>query len=313
MRNLVIGASGQVGKALLETLHKKNEEIIGTFNKTQFNSSLITNDILPGKLVKLDLLDKINTEKLIADINPDIIYLPAAETNVDYCEQHPETAEINCTPIYNIIDSINNISIKLNRKRKPLIIFYSTDYVFDGENGPYKETDFPCPINVYGEQKLRAEICLSRLYEHYIIIRTSGVFGSEIKNKNFVNRLVQSLREGKEIILPDDEFLSPTFSLDLADATLKIINNIGLSLRNYTDNIVNICGGEIISKYDFAVNIAKTFYVPANLKRIKSRDIVRPAKRPLLGGLNVEKVEMLIGRKMMHYRDCLETMHKNLV
>ncbi len=171
MRHLIVGASGQVGKALIETLYKKNEEIIGTFNNTPFNQSNITNDILPGKLVKLDLLDKFYTERLISDINPDIIYLPAAETNVDYCEDHPETAEINCTPIFNIINAINNISAKLNRKKQPLIIFYSTDYVFDGENGPYKETDLPCPINIYGEQKLRAENCLSRLYEHYIIIR----------------------------------------------------------------------------------------------------------------------------------------------
>src|SRR5260221_5829179 len=215
MRHLVIGASGQVGKTLLETLYGKNEEIIGTVNNTPFNSSLITNDILPGKLVRLDLRDSFYTERLISDINPDIIHLTAAETNVDYCQEHPETAEVNCTPIYNIITSINNISTKLNRKKQPLIIFYSTDYVFDGENGPYKETDSPCPINVYGEQKLRAEICLSRLYEHYIIIRTSGVFGEEIKNKNFVNRLVSSLKENKEIMLPDDEFLSPTYSLDL--------------------------------------------------------------------------------------------------
>lgn len=311
MRHLIIGASGQVGKALLETISKKNEEVIGTFNKTPFNSSLIINDILPGKLVKLDLLDKFYTERLIADINPDIIYLPAAETNVDYIEQHPETAEINCTPVYNIINSINNISVKLNRKKQPLIVFYSTDYIFDGENGPYKETDLPCPINIYGEQKLRAEICLSRLYEHYIIIRTSGVFGFEIKNKNFVNRLVQSLQENKEISLPDDEFLSPTFTLDLADITIKLIDSIGLSLRNYTNNIINISGQNTVSKYNFGKDIAKVFGFKDNLIPIKSRNIVRPAKRPLNGGLNIEKVEMFTGRKTMHYIEGLNIMQKH--
>ncbi len=125
--------------------------------------------------------------------------------------------------------------------------------------------------------------------------------------------MVKSLQKNKEITLPDDEFLSPTFSLDLADATIKVINNIGLSLRNYTDNIVNICGDNVISKYDFALNIIKIFNFKNELKITKSRNIVRAAKRPLLGGLNTEKVENLIGRRMMHYIDGLKIMHKNFV
>lgn len=305
LRHLIIGASGQVGQALLKTIHNKNEEVIGTYNNTSLYSKF-TNEIPNGKLFKLDINDSKSIEKLIIEINPDVIYITAANTNVDYCELNiDESYKTNYLSITNIVSAINNIKIKCNRKKEPLLIFYSTDYVFDGEKGLYSESDIPNPINIYGKHKLLAEQYLKENAQHYIIIRTNGVFSGG--NTNFVGRLVQNLKKNNIAEISDDEFGTPTYALDLADATVRVVENVGCGLRNSKNAIVNLVGRDYVSRYDFALNIALIFNCDSNLiKPIKSISLSRAAKRPLLGGLNIDLAENLIGRKMMNYIDGLK-------
>lgn len=135
LRHLVVGSSGQVGRSLLNLIHNKSEEVIGTYYNNS-PSSLFTNQIPPGRLFKLDITNQKSIEKLIVEINPDVIYLPAANTNVDYCELNQKESYLtNYIGSTNIVIAINNIREKLNRKKEPLLVFYSTDYVFDGEKG----------------------------------------------------------------------------------------------------------------------------------------------------------------------------------
>ncbi len=305
VRHLILGASGQIGNSLLRIIHNRSEEVIGTFNNTSLNHTY-TNQIPPGRLFKLDINNYKQIEKLIIEINPDVIYIPAANTNVDYCElNEKESYQTNYIAITNIISAINNIKNKLKRNKEPLVVFYSTDYVFDGEKGLYNETDIVNPINVYGKHKLLSEQYLAENSKHYIIIRTNGVFSCE--SKNFVGRLVENLKNGKECTIPDDEFGTPTFAPDIAEASLRLVENIGYGLRNEQKPIVNLVGRDYTSRYDFALSIASIFNCRSNLiKPVKSVSLNRPAKRPLLGGLNIDLAENLIGRKMMSYIDGLK-------
>lgn len=311
LRHLIIGSSGQVGEFLVKTISKNNEEVISTYNKTNIYNN---NHSHPGKLFKLDITDSKAVERLVAEINADVIYIPAANTNVDYCElNQEETNKTNLGGIINIINSINNLKLKNKSKKEPLLVFYSTDYVFDGLKGLYSEKDITNPINAYGMQKQLAEQIIQAESKHYIIIRTTGIFGPESQGKNFVSRLVKNLRDKKEATISDDEFGTPTYAPDLADATLKLVNNIGYGLRNETNNIVNIAGRDYLSRYQFALNIAKTFNCDQNLIiPIKSETLNRPAKRPLLGGLDIDLAESLIGRKLMSQFDGLMDMKKYL-
>ena len=310
MRNLIIGAFSQVGSSLLNNLYNKSEEVVGTYNTTNLSNSFY-NELPYGQFLKLNINNYKDIEKILVDINPDVIYVPAANTNVDYCELNSKESYLtNYIGITNIVSAINNIKEKYSRRKEPLLVFYSTDYVFDGEKGLYTENDIENPINIYGKHKLLAETYIKENSKYYIIIRTNGVFSNE--NKNFVGRLVENLKAGKEATISDDEFGTPTYAPDLADASVRLVENIGYSLRSDQTPLVNLVGREYVSRYEFALNIAEIFHCNSNLiKPVKSESLNRPAKRPLLGGLKIDLAENLIGRKMLHYIDGLKNLKSN--
>src|SRR5258706_3771678 len=158
-RSLIIGASGQVGWHLTNILTELNHE----FTATHYNSS-IENSIF------LNICNKEDVFRWIETINPSVIYFPAAITNVDYCEQNPEKSyEINVLGVENIVEATRYLEAQL--------VFFSTDYIFDGRNGPYSEEDIPAPLCVYGRQKLIAENIIAMKLTNYIIIRTTVVYG----------------------------------------------------------------------------------------------------------------------------------------
>jgi dTDP-4-dehydrorhamnose reductase len=308
MRHLVIGGSGQVGESLLKTLHKRNEEIIGTFYKTSLwgnsNPEGFVDNIPPGKLFKLDITNSKDVSRLIDDIHPDIVYVPAAQTDIDYCELNTEeSAIINVGGLSNVVDAVN----KLKRKQ-PLIIFYSSNQVFDGTSQNV-ENDLPNPLNIFGQQKLDAEKYLKKYGNHYVIIRTNDLFGIDQRERNFFSKIIKTLREEKEYFAVEDEFISPTYVPDLTDATLKIINNLGHFLRSNT--IVHISGKELVSQHKFTLDIAKIFnFNSALIKPVKSKELKSFAKRPEISGLNVNFVEDIIGRKLMTYIQGLTAIKK---
>jgi dTDP-4-dehydrorhamnose reductase len=311
MRHLVIGASGQIGEQLVKTLVKNREEVIGTFFATPLNEWNIQKS--PGKIFSLDITKESSVEHLIADVNPDVIYIPAANTRVDYCEEEPEsTWLVNVIGVKNIVTTINNIRKDHHQRIEPLLVFFSSDYLFNGEHGPYNEGALPDPICEYGRQKLAAEHYISTQSNHFIILRTSGVFGPESQGKNFVLRLAKNLSEGKEAIVPCDEFGTPTYAPSLADATFKIVKNASQNFRAYTTQIINLAGPKTITRYEFAKNIAEAFGYDTNLiKPAFSGHIKRAAKRPLKAGLTTDKLDSIVGRKLLGHLDALKELKQS--
>ena len=178
--NLVIGASGQVGEHLLTALQESGRSVLGTYHQHQTEG-----------LVPLDLRESRQTADLIQQCAPQTIYLPGALTNVDYCETHPEDSRaINVTALQGVVHAANAIGAG--------VVYFSSDYIFDGRSGAYTEDQPANPICEYGRHKLAAEHYISLNAAKFLIIRTTVVFGWEAQGKNFVSRLISDARRKAE-------------------------------------------------------------------------------------------------------------------
>lgn len=302
MKHLVIGASGQVGEALCQALSQ--EAVIGTYNMKE-------PDYLSVPTLRLDVSDSEAVNSTIKYHEPDIVWLTAAMTHVDRCEFQSLSHKVNILGPKNVIDACNN----LDRKRKPVIVFFSTDYLFDGKDGPYDENAIPNPLNRYGMQKLQAEHLLSTTYSHFIIIRTCWVYGPESQGKNFVTRLVNNLKQGKSANIRP-EISCPTYAPDLAKAAVDILKNFkGHHYRNGLHQVINIAGPDFVRKDLWAKDIANKFNCNPDLiitDNVMSHELNNIATRPNFGGLSTERLNKVIGRKLRSYNECLEEMYVRL-
>jgi dTDP-4-dehydrorhamnose reductase len=256
--NLIIGASGQVGGVLLRAL---GTGACGTFSS----------HALPG-LRALDIRRPKEVDALVDEFHPDVIFLCAAVTDVDWCEAHAEeSAATN-------VDGLTYVGRAAKRVGANLVLF-STDYVFDGESGPYRETDRTNPICVYGKQKLLAE----QVVPDALIIRTNGVYGWETQAKNFVCRLIDTLRAGRRMRVASDQFGSPTYAPDLAKTVLQLTGSSG---------IFHVAGSEQMSRFEFAREAARVFDLDENLiEAVPTRALNQIAPRPLKAGLITGKLK----------------------
>lgn len=202
----------------------------------------------------------------------DVVYLAASMTAVDECEKYPELSyQSNALGPKHIADVVV--------AAKATLVFYSSDYVFDGSAGPYSIWDMPNPINVYGKHKLCAENYIQQHVKKHHIIRTNLVFGPDENGRNFSSRLIETLRLGKNFITPSDEFVTPTYNKDLVKASISIVES-----RNY--GIDHLTSGLFCSRVHLANLIAEGYGLDMDLiQPILSKDLSRVAPRPLECGL----------------------------
>lgn len=266
MKSLVIGASGLVGSTLLKNLSAKGYETLGTY----FNCPT-------EGLIYLDYSNKEEVKKTLNFFSPKIVWCPAGLTNVNYIEENEKESYLrNVQGLKNLFEACKEKNI--------IIVFFSTDYIFDGHGGPYAENDIPNPINIYGKHKLEAENLIKEiLKEHYFIFRTTWVYGFERQGKNFVYSAVNNLSNDREIKVSDEMFSTPTYVEDLVNVSINLVEK-----KSY--GLFNIAGSEYISRFDFAHKIAEVFKLNTNLiKKVKYETLNKPAKRPLKTGLKNDK------------------------
>ncbi len=272
MRALVIGVSGQVGSELYKQLSIDPDNVVrGTYCNTNEKFS---------SYERLDICDRVAVKNLIQGMAPNFIFIPAALTHVDKCQNNPDANDINFKAIKNIVDASYFFKSK--------IIYYSTDYIFDGMSGPYSEFDLPNPINDYGKQKLSAEHYLLSNCPFLLIIRTHGVFGPDAQRKNFAARVIDTLRKGKPMPAVIDEFGTPTYGPDLVKRSIELAQTM--------NGVVHLTGSDFLSRYKFAHKIAEVFNLDGRLiEPISSRVIIRDAMRPLVCGLTSVRADALLG------------------
>lgn len=226
----------------------------------------------------MDLADRSGIHKIFDSFRPDIVALCGGVTDVDLCEEKSRLAEeVNIKGTANIVEKAKEYEAGL--------VYVSTDYVFDGENGPYSEEDDPCPINIYGRTKLEAENIVKEKMKKYLIVRTAQLYGWDYGDKNFVPKVIKNMRYSKKIYAADDLYSTPTYSGSLSDIIINLI-------ESDEDGVYNGTGGEFINRYDYVNKIADVFVLNKSLiQRVKLKDLKLVAKRPKKGGLKIDKIK----------------------
>jgi dTDP-4-dehydrorhamnose reductase len=295
-RALVIGASGQVGSVLLEQLEKGGVETRGTFchhgsaAQEPKPGSLKLELLRPSHqtlLVHLDLLDREQISDVVADFSPDCIYLAGAYTDVDGCELEPERSNaINVQGVRDVVAAARELpSCRL--------VFFSSDFVFDGLRGPYDEKAKPSPASVYGKHKVEAERVVASSGLSNVIIRTSTVFGRDPQGRNFIARLLDALKKGEAIVVPDDQIANPTYNETLVTAAIELCNS-------YNQGLFNIAGATRVSRFQLALDAAAIFSLPTKLISASSTPALnQAARRPLVGGLVINRAKSALKTELI--------------
>ena len=272
---LITGAEGQLGIALQRILKDKFEV---------FPTDRITSE---SKLIRsskiLDITDRIDVETIINEINPDIIINCAAYTDVDGSERNKNQAHmVNVVGLQNLIHASDHSTY---------FIQISSDYVFDGDTGPYSEEDHTFPINYYGKTKLEAENILRGSRRKYLIIRPNVLYSEVlIFRSNFFSWVYKSLINKKSISVVNDQISNPTYVSHLVEVifTCIILN---------TEGIYHYGSDDYLSRYEFAIIIAEVFgfdkslILPIDTKLLFKKVKSYTAERPVNSGLKVDKIE----------------------
>ncbi len=290
---LITGSLGQLGSALFSTL-SRDFNVLGTSKKCTQNQNIR----------EMDVSVAIEVEAIFNTFNPDIVINCAAYTNVDGSEVNKELAyNVNVKGLRNIIQ---------NSHPKTYIIQISSDYVYDGKNAPYLESDHTYPVNYYGKTKLEAENILRGSNREYLILRPNVLYSNKLNSKsNFFGWIYYQLNKNKSIKVVNDQISNPTYVNDMVKIVFQGI------LMNYS-GILNVGSGDSLSRYDFAVTIAKIFNFNANLIEPVSTAFLQEnmdtyiAKRPLDNTLIVDKMEneLNIISSLTNYN--LELIKKNI-
>tara|TARA_Y100001935_G_scaffold51249_1_gene42744 strand:+ start:4507 stop:5346 length:840 start_codon:yes stop_codon:yes gene_type:complete len=250
---LITGSKGQLAKAFNYLFNKKYKIIA-------LDSS------------ELNIASKIEVESNLIKINPDIVLNCAAFTNVDNCEEMIDRAFL-----------INADAIKNFKKFNGLFFQISTDYVFDGLNGPFHEGSKVNPINNYGKSKLQGERIVKETFENFNILRTNILFGGESK-ASFLEWIINSINKNDKINVVNDQFNNPLSVFDCARSIDFLINSDYRGLYHIGSDLV-------CSRYDFAKLIASIWnlndelILPISTKELYTKLDFFKAKRPLKSGL----------------------------
>ena len=215
---------------------------------------------------------------------------------MDKCETEKEFAwNVNAVGTRNVAEACAKIGAKL--------VYISTDYVFDGEKGLYSEEDETKPVNYYGLTKLRGEDYVRELCTDYVIARTSVIYGWHPRRLNFVTWVIDSVVKQKTISVVLDHYNSPTLADSLAEMVLH-------ALDKGVGGVYHLTGGERISRYEFAIRVARTFHLDETLiMPVKMSDLnTWIAKRPRDSSLRIDKAEKEIDVSPMSLNVALERM-----
>lgn len=294
---IVIGSNGLLGQTLLKQLLDTNCSVIA-FSKGENRFSI-------KEGYHYFSIDVTNTDLLlqtIRAIKPSYIINTAAITNVDFCEDNKE-----------LCDAVNVYSVKhlvgVCKELDTHLIHISTDFIFDGKNGAYKETDVPNPINYYGKSKLLSEEALVNSTIDYTILRTILVYGkvAKMNKSNFVFWIKETLEDFDKVTVLNDQYRMPTYVEDLAKACLLV-------MQKEAKGIFNISSNQLLSIYEMALEIANVFQLDKKLIiPISTSTLNQRAPRPPKTGFNLEKSIKVLGFQPKTFKEDLQRFKRRLI
>ena len=277
---LITGSNGLVGQHMVEILRHQNSEIIATSlgpDKIKDNSGYI--------FELVDITNKLEVDYFTDRYRPDVIIHTAAMSQADECEEkRSECWKVN-------VEGTDNI-VQAAKRTDAWLVHLSTDFVFNGTRGRYSEQDETSPVMFYGTSKLESEKRVISGCKKHTIVRTSMVYGlnEKMNRPNILTWVMNALGEGREIRVVDDQFRTPTFAPDLANALFMLA-------EKEKKGTFHVSGDVFLSVYDFAIKIAKAFNLDENLiQPVTTSMLSEKARRPLKTGLNLSKI-----RKEINY------------
>ena len=244
MKVFVTGVGGQLGHDVMNELHKRGYEGVGSDIAPVYSGVADGSPVTTMPYVQMDITDKAAVEAVISQVSPDVVVHCAAWTAVDMAEDDDKVEKvraINAGGTQNIADVCKKLDCKM--------VYISTDYVFDGQGTQPWEPDCKDykPLNVYGQTKLEGELAVANTLKKYFIVRIAWVFG--LNGKNFIKTMVNLGKTHDTLRVVCDQIGTPTYTLDLAVLLVDMIETEKYGYYHATNE------GGYISWYDFAREI----------------------------------------------------------
>lgn len=280
MKIVLTGSNGLLGQKLVQKLrHDPEVDLVATSRGA--NRLLHQEDY---QYEALDIADAKAVQNCLQKHRPDALIHTAAMTHVDQCEQDQEAChKLNVEAVRYLVEACAITETHL--------VHLSTDFIFDGADGPYTETDDPDPVSYYGESKLRGEQIIQGSGISAAILRTILVYGvaENMSRSNLVLWAKKSLEEDKSIKVVDDQFRSPTLAEDLAEGCV-------LAAKQRATGIYNISGPKTFSILELVWQIADFWNLNKGLiTAVSSNTLDQPAKRPPRTGFDISKAQRELG------------------
>lgn len=277
---LITGSNGLLGQKLVELISKDtNYELIATSRGENRLSNKTGYTYHP-----LNVADREDVKLVMKKFEPNFVIHTAAMTNVDQCEsQRDECWQLNVRAVEYLVEFCQKINC--------FLLHVSTDFIFDGENGPYDEEAVAKPISYYGTSKLAAERTVMKSKIPYAIARTVLVYGiaEDMSRSNIILWVKKSLEDKKTIQVVNDQWRSPTLAEDLAIGCFLIV-------QKEAAGIFNISGKDFLSPYQMAIKTADYFELDKSfIVESDSTKFTQPAKRPPRTGFIIDKAVKELG------------------
>ena len=303
MRAFVTGVGGQLGHDVMNELHKRGHESIGSDIAPQYSGAQDGSAVTTMPYVPLDITDAEAVSRVLREVKPDAVVHCAAWTAVDAAEDEenrPKVHAINAEGTANIAEICKELDCKM--------VYISTDYVFNGQGETPWQPDCKdyAPLNFYGQTKLEGELAVSSRLEKYFIVRIAWVFGKN--GKNFIKTMLKLGETHDTLRVVNDQIGTPTYTLDLSRLLVDMIETEKYGYYHATNE------GGYISWYDFACAIFKTAGMHVNVLPVTTAEYGESkAKRPFNSRLDKSKLTDNGFQPLPDWRNALERyVHKGL-
>lgn len=298
-RILITGSNGLLGQKLIKnliTIREENYEVLATSQGENRMS-----DRKGYNYQSLDITNVNDVEAVFDSFQPDVVINTAAITNVDVCETEKEKCrQLNVEAVMHLINA--------SRKHNSHLIHLSTDFVFDGKSGPYRETDKPNPLSFYGQSKFDSERLLEESNIKWSIVRTIIVYGvaESMSRNNIVLWAKQALEKGDPLSIVNDQFRSPTLAEDLAEGCLLIADK-------EKEGVFHLSGKDQMSIVELVKRVANYFHLnTTSIKEVSSSTLSQAAKRPPKTGFILDKAISELGYNPHSFEEGLQILENQL-
>ena len=291
MNVLITGANGFLGYYLCRKLVDAGITVMATgkgVSRLPFKNDLLFT------YRSMDFTDPFQVDSVFEDFKPGCVVHAGAISRPDFCEQNQMQAYV--TNVEGTVSLLINAAA-----HQSFFLFISTDFVFDGNAGPYAEEDATNPVNYYGRTKMEAEEAVKDYDYDWAIVRTVLVYGKpQAGRENLLTMVQKSLSEGKAISIFDDQYRTPTYVEDLAAAIVSII-------QKKSTGTWHISGKDLLTPYQMAILTAQHLGLNESLiKKIHEGDLVEAAKRPPRTGFIIEKAVNHLGYQPVSFMEGLQ-------